>query len=102
MPDNLKAGVKRHPREGEVESDDAYREMAAHHGAAVMPARVRMPRDKPSMENEVWQAATEVIAALSDAVFTDFGELGEAVRKKVDEHYDHLFSRYEGTRRQVF
>lgn len=27
VPDNLKAGVKRHPREGEVELNDAYREM---------------------------------------------------------------------------
>ena len=31
-----------------------------------MPARVRRPRDKPSVENEVWQAATEVIAALRE------------------------------------
>ena len=74
------------PREGEVVINDAYREMAAHYGAAVMPARVRRPRDKPSVENEVWQAATEVIAALRETVFTDFGALKEAVRKKVDEH----------------
>ena len=38
-------------------------EMAAHYGSAVMPARVATPRDKPSAENEVWQAALEIIAA---------------------------------------
>ena len=102
VPDNLKTGVKRHPREGEVVINDAYREMAAHYGAAVMPARVRRPRDKPSVENEVWQAATEVIAALRETVFTDFGALKEAVRKKVDEHNSRPFSKREGTRRQVF
>ena len=64
VPDNLKTGVKGHPREGEVEINDAYREMAAHYGSAVMPARVRTPRDKPSVETEVWQAATEIVAAL--------------------------------------
>ena len=53
VPDNLKAGVTRHPREGEVELNEAYREMAAHYGSAVMPARVATPRDKPSAENEV-------------------------------------------------
>ena len=102
VPDNLKTGVKRHPREGEVVINDAYREMAAHYGAAVMPARVRRPRDKPSAGNEVWQAATEVIAALRETVFTDFGALKEAVRKKVDEHNSRPFSKREGTRRQVF
>ena len=70
VPDNLRTGVRAHPREGEVELNEAYREMAAHYGSAVMPARVATPRDKPSAENEVWQAALEIIAALRDEVFT--------------------------------
>ena len=102
VPDNLKAGVKRHPREGEVELNDAYREMAAHYGAAVMPARVRSPRDKPSVENEVWQASAEIVAALRDTVFTDFGRLKAAVAEKLEGHNSRPFSKREGTRRQVF
>lgn len=102
VPDNLKAGVARHPREGEVELNEAYREMAAHYGAAVMPARVARPRDKPSVENEVWQAATEIVAALRDTVFTDIGQLRAAVRRELDAHNDRPFSKREGTRRQVF
>ena len=102
VPDNLKTGVKRHPREGEVEPNDAYREMAAHYGSAVMPARVKTPRGKPSVENEVWQAATEIVAALRDTVFTDFGELRAAVAKRLEEHNSRPFSKREGTRRQVF
>lgn len=102
VPDNLKTGVKRHPREGEVELNDAYREMAAHYGAAVMPARVRSPRDKPSVENEVWQAATEIVAALRDRVFADMGELRAAVAERLEGHNSHPFSKREGTRRQVF
>ena len=102
VPDNLKTRVRRHPREGEVVVNDAYREMAAHCGAAVMPARARRPRDKPSVEDEVWQAATEVIAAPRETVFTDFGALKEAVGKKVDEHNSRPLSKREGTRRQVF
>ena len=102
VPDNAKVAVTSHPREGEVVVNDAYREMAAHYGAAVMPARVRTPRDKPSVENEVWQAAVEVVAALRGVVFTDFNMLKEAVREKVGEHNDRPFSKREGTRRQVF
>ena len=102
VPDNLKTGVRRHPKEGEVELNDAYREMAAHYGAAVMPARVKRPRDKPNVENEVWQVAIEVIAALRDVVFTDINLLRSAVAEKVEEHNSRPFSKREGTRRQVF
>ena len=98
VPDNLKAGVKRHPREGEVELDDAYREMAAHYGSAVMPARARSPRDKPSAGNEVWQAATEIVAAMRDTVFTDFNELRAAVAEKPGEHDSRPFSKRGGGR----
>ena len=102
VPDNAKVAVTSHPREGEVVVNDAYREMAAHYGAAVMPARVRTPRDKPSVENEVWQAATEIVAALRDRVFTDFNELRRAVAERLEDHNSRPFSKREGTRRQVF
>ena len=102
VPDNLKAGVESHPREGEVVLNGAYREMAAHYGSAVMPARVATPRDKPSAENEVWQAALEIVAALRDTVFTDFNELKRAVAERLEEHNARPFAKREGTRRQVF
>lgn len=53
IPDNCKTAIVRHPKEGEVVLNDAYREMAAHYGAAVLPARVRKPKDKPAAEGSV-------------------------------------------------
>ena len=47
------------------------------------------------------QAAAEVMAALRETVFTDFGALKEAVGKRVDEHNSRPFSKREGARRQV-
>ena len=47
VPDNLKAGVIKHPAEGEVVLNDAYRELAAHYSAAVLPGRVKKPKDYP-------------------------------------------------------
>ncbi|KFI83398.1 hypothetical protein BPULL_1560, partial [Bifidobacterium pullorum] len=38
--DNLKTGVIAHPREGEVVLNDAYRGLAEHYSAAVLPGRV--------------------------------------------------------------
>ena len=52
VPDNLKTEVISHPREGEVVLNDAYREMAAHYSAAVLPGRVRHPKDKASVEKQ--------------------------------------------------
>jgi len=57
VPDSLLTGVRKHPEEGEAVLNEAYRELAAHYGAAVLSARVRHPRDKPSAENEAWCAA---------------------------------------------
>lgn len=102
VPDNAKVAVTKHPKEGEVEITRAYQEMAAHYGAAVLPARVRRPRDKPSVENEVWQATKDIVAALRNRVFTDFATLKDAVFQAAEAHNDRPFSKREGTRRQVF
>lgn len=102
VPDNLKAGVKSHPKEGGVVINAAYEELAAHYGAAVMPARVRRPRDKPSAENEVWSAATYAVAALRGEVFTDIRELRAAVAERVAQHNAAPFPKREGSRLQCF
>ena len=47
VSDNLKTGVIRHPAEGEVVLNDAYRELAGHYSAAVLPGRVKRPKDYP-------------------------------------------------------
>lgn len=53
IPGKLRTGVAAHPRAGEPVLNAAYEELAAHNGSAVISARVRRPRDKPSAENEV-------------------------------------------------
>jgi transposase len=45
VPDNLKSGVT-HPHRYEPDVNRTYADMAAHYGIAVVPARVRKPRDK--------------------------------------------------------
>lgn len=52
--DDLRTGVIRHPREGGIVLNDAYRGMAGHCSAAVLPGRVERPKDRPSAENTVW------------------------------------------------
>ena len=102
VPDNLKTGVISHPREGEVVLNDAYRELAGHYSAAVLPGRVRHPKDKPSVENTVAHVATWVIAGLRSETFTTLSGLQARIRERVDAYNTTPFQKREGSRRSVF
>lgn len=102
VPDNLKTGVIKHPREGEVVLNDAYREMAAHYSAAVLPGRVRAPKDKASVENTVAHVATWIIAGLRQRQFTSLPELREAILERMAAYNAEPFQKRPGSRASVF
>ncbi|MEW1921966.1 IS21 family transposase [Pseudarthrobacter oxydans] len=102
VPDNLKTGVIKHPREGEVVLNDAYREMAAHYSAAVLPGRIRAPKDKASVENTVAHVATWVIAGLRQQQFTSLPELRAAITDRVGAYNAEPFQKRPGSRASVF
>jgi transposase len=102
VPDNLKTGVISHPAEGEVVLNDAYRELAAHYSAAVLPGRVRKPKDKASVENTVGNIATWVIAALRNQTFASLAELREAIYDQVSAFNAEPFQKRAGSRLGVF
>lgn len=102
VPDNLKTGVIAHPREGEVVLNDAYRELAAHYSAAVIPGRPRKPKDKPSVENTVWSIATWVIASLRNCEFATLTELRAAIYEQMTAFNQEPFQKRAGSRLSVF
>lgn len=102
VPDNLKTGVISHPAEGEVVLNDAYRELAAHYSAAVLPGRIKKPKDKASVENTVGNIATWVIAALRDRQFATLPELRTAVYERVAAFNAEPFQKRAGSRLGVF
>ncbi|MBP2215982.1 IS21 family transposase [Arthrobacter sp. CAN_C5] len=102
VPDNLKTGVISHPKEGEVVLNDAYREMAAHYSAAVLPGRVRAPKDKASVENTVSHVATWVIAGLRHEQFTSLPQLRIRVYEQIDAYNRQSFQKRDGSRLSVF
>jgi transposase len=102
VPDNLKTGVIKDPREGEVVLNDAYREMAAHYSAAVLPGRVRAPKDKASVENTVAHVATWIIAGLRQRQFTSLPELRAAIIERVAAYNAEPFQKRPGSRASVF
>ncbi|MCT2107355.1 integrase [Dietzia sp. HMSC21D01] len=100
--DNLKTGVVKHPRDGEIVLNDAYREMAAHYSAAVLPGRIRRPKDKSGAENTVLHVATWVIAGLRDRKFASLPELAEAIGERMDAYNREPFQKRPGSRLGVF
>ena len=52
VPDNLKTGVTR-PDWYNPTINRAYHEMAEHYGSAIVPARIKHPKDKASVEGTV-------------------------------------------------
>lgn len=102
VPDNLKTGVIKHPPEGEIVLNDAYRELAAHYSAAVLPGRIKKPKDKASVENTVGNVATSVIATLRDRTFTTLPELRAVIRERVTAYNAEPFQKRAGSRLSVF
>ena len=82
--------------------NDAYLEMAEHYGCAVVPARVRRPRDKAAAEKAVDLCETWVLAPLADERFSALSELNSEVRRLVGLLNARPFSRREGCRDDAF
>jgi transposase len=101
VPDNLKTGVDRIDWYTPV-INKTYHEMAEHYGTAVLPARVRKPKDKPGVEGTVGVISTWIIAALRHGQFFSLYELNEAIREKLDEFNLKPFQKKPGSRLSAF
>lgn len=101
VPDNPKPVVtKACPYEPDV--NPSFAQMAAHYGVAVMPARVRKPKDKAKVEAAVGLATRWVLAVLRNRTFFSLAEARIAVRELVDRLNDRPFKKIPGTRRSLY
>jgi len=73
--DNLKTGVQK-PCRYEPEVNLAYAELATHYEIAVLPARVRKPKDKAKVENAVQQVERWILAPRSQEWTSSFWTIG--------------------------
>lgn len=101
VPDNLKSGV-RSPCFYEPDLNPTYREMAEHYGVAVIPARVRKPRDKAKAESHVRIVEQRILAPLRNRSFFCFEALNEAIGELLDDLNGRPFQKLAGSRRQAF
>jgi len=85
VPDNMKTAVAKASRY-EPDINQILQDFADHYGTAVLPARVRKPKDKALVENHVNLIYTRVYAKLRNEKFFSLTELNMAIQEKMREH----------------
>lgn len=85
VPDNLKAAVIKANRY-EPDINRVLEDFANHYETTVAPARVRKPKDKALVENQVKLIYSRVYAKLRNLQFFNIQSLNKAIGEKVKEH----------------
>ena len=79
-----------------------YHEMAEHYNIAILPARVRRPKDKPNVEGSVGKISTWITAALRNEQFFSLAELNAAIKEKLAVYNSRKFEKKECSRLGLF
>jgi len=101
VPDNLKTGVDKTSWYNPV-INKTYHEMSEYYDTAVVPARVRKPKDKPSVEGMVGVASTWIMARLRKQKYFTLEELNQDILSKLNELNTVPFQKREGCRQSIF
>lgn len=101
VPDNLKAGVT-HPCRYEPDLNPTYQDLAQHYGTAVIPTRVRKPKDKAKAEVGVQVVERWILARLRNRTFFSLAELNQAIRELLEELNSRPMEHLERSRRELF
>jgi len=101
VPDNTKTGVTS-PCFYEPDLNPTYQELALHYGIAVLPTRVRKPKDKAKVEKGVQTVEYWLIAPLRKRQFFSIDEINEALWKRLEELNTRPMQHFEKSRREMF
>ena len=101
VPDNLKSGVKS-PHRYEPDMNPTYNDMAQHYGVAVIPARVRRPKDKAKAEVGVQIVERWILAALRHHTFFSLHQLNRRIAELLVQLNNRPFRKLPGSRQSQF
>ena len=86
----------------EPDTNPTYHDLARHYGVAVLPARVRKPRDKAKAEVGVQIVQRWILAALRHRTFFSLSELNAAIAQLLERLNARAFRKLPGSRRSLF
>jgi transposase len=99
--DNLKAGITK-ACFYDPNVNRTYSDLATHYDTAVVPARVRKPKDKAKVEVGVQIVQRWILARLRNRRFFSLGELNEAIRELTERLNDRVTRHRGSSRRKLF
>ena len=101
VPDNCKTAVV-HTNLYDPKINEAYNALARHYQVAIIPARVRKPRDKASVESGVGWLETWLLEWLKGRIYYSFEALNHDIRERVLELVEVKFKHRPGSRKSNF
>jgi len=101
VPDNLKTGIT-HACFYEPDLNPSYWDLARHYRLAVIPARVKRPRDKAKVEVHVQIIEREILAPLRHRTFFGLEELNAVIREGVERLNHRPLQKQKFSRRRLF
>jgi transposase len=106
VPDNCKTAVTK-PNYYDPLINKTYYDLSLYYGIAIIPARVRSPRDKNQVEGSIGWLETWLLQWLrgseqSVRQFNSFSELNAAIKARVAELVKRPFQKRAGSRESVF
>ena len=101
VPDNLRSAVTKAHRY-EPDNNPTYTDLAEHYGFAILPARVRRPRDKAKAEGGVLLVERWILAVLRNRTFFSLNELNQTLSELLERLNARAFQKLSGCRRSTF
>jgi transposase len=101
IPDNLKSGVN-NPCRYEPDLNPTYHDLAKHYGTAVIPARVRKPKDKAKVEGGVLVVQRWILARFRNRTFFSLDELNQAITELLEYLNNKPMQKLKRSRREQF
>lgn len=97
-PDNAKVAVTENKDWLDPQIQQAYLEWASYYGTVILPARVRRPLDKSSVEGAVKIVSNKILIDLRERTFFSIDEMNTALWEAMDAFNDLPFTRKPGSR----
>jgi transposase len=101
VPDNLKSAVVKSDKY-EPGINKLLEDLANHYNTTVTPARVRKPRDKALVENQVKLVYSRVYAQLRNRQFFDIHSLNRTIKEKILAHNQTRMQQKDYCRQEKF
>jgi transposase len=101
VPDNLRSAVSK-PCRYEPDINKSYSDLANHYNVAIIPARVRKPRDKAKAEAGVQLVQRWILAVLRNSTFFSLYELNYTIANLLVKLNAKPFRKITGSRDTLF